>query len=145
MQELGYNYRLTDIQAALGNSQLQRAEHGIKRRTEIASKYNYAFEKSPFIIQQSGILNGHAYHLYIIIVDRRDELMNFLREQNIYTQVHYIPVHLMPYYKKFGWKLGDMPNAESYYKSCLSLPIFPTLTDEEQDFVINQIIDFFEK
>ena len=145
MQELGYNYRLTDIQAALGNSQLQRAELGIKRRTEIASKYNYAFDKSPFIKQQSGILNGHAYHLYIIIVDRRDELMNFLREQNIYTQVHYIPVHLMPYYKKFGWKLGDMPNAESYYKSCLSLPIFPTLTDEEQDFVINQIIDFFEK
>lgn len=145
MQELGYNYRLTDIQAALGNSQLQRAELGIKRRTEIASKYNYAFDKAPFIKQQSGILNGHAYHLYIIIVDRRDELMNFLREQNIYTQVHYIPVHLMPYYKKFGWKLGDMPNAESYYKNCLSLPIFPTLTDEEQDFVINQIIDFFVK
>ena len=67
----------------------------------------------------------------------------FLKTKNIYTQVHYIPTHLMPYYRKQGWKDGDMPNAENYYKGCLSLPMYPTLTEIAQDFVINKIIEFF--
>lgn len=144
MQELGYNYRITDFQCALGSSQLKRAGQGIKRRSEIAKKYNEAFEAKEFIKGQSGVVEGHAYHLYVIEVNNRLELYNYLREQNIYTQIHYIPCHLMPYYRQFGWKEGDMPNAENYYKHCISLPIFPTLTNEQQDFVIKTVNTFYE-
>lgn len=145
MQELGYNYRLTDFQAALGLSQLNRADEGLNRRREIATAYEKAFTSKPFIKGQSGVVNGHGYHLYIIEVDDRKELYDYLRENNIFAQVHYIPVHLMPYYRQFGWKDGDMPNAEKYYKQCLSLPMYPTLTDEEQTFVINTIETFFNE
>lgn len=144
MQQLGYNYRLTDFQAALGLSQLQRADDGLKRRKQIAKKYNDAFVKMDWIKGQSGIVDGHAYHLYIVEVEKRLELYNFLREQNIFPQVHYIPVHLMPYYKQFGWKEGDFIYAEEYYKNCLSLPMYPTLSDEEQEFVIKKITSFYE-
>ena len=144
MQELGYNYRLTHFQAALGHSQLQDAPERLVRRREIAQKYNDAFSGSANILSQSGYIDGHAYHLYIIETPKRLELYNFLRTNGIYAQVHYIPLHLMPYYRSFGWKPGDMPNAESYYKGCLSLPMFPTLTDDEQNFVITKIKEFFE-
>jgi UDP-4-amino-4,6-dideoxy-N-acetyl-beta-L-altrosamine transaminase len=145
MQTLGYNYRLTDFQAALGISQLKRADNGLKKRREIAAKYEKAFSGKSWIRSQSGKIEGHAYHLYIIEVERRLELYNFLKTKNIYTQVHYIPTHLMPYYRNQGWKEGDMPIAENFYKGCLSLPMFPTLTDEDQEFVIKQIFNFFEK
>ena len=144
MQELGYNYRLTDIQAALGMSQLQRADEGLKRRKEIAETYSKAFKNKPFIKGQSGLIKGHAYHLYIIEVENRKELYEHLRNNNIYAQIHYYPVHLMPYYKQFGWKEGDMPNSENYYDNCISLPMYPTLTQVEQDFVIQIINQFYE-
>jgi UDP-4-amino-4,6-dideoxy-N-acetyl-beta-L-altrosamine transaminase len=144
MQELGYNYRLTDIQAALGTSQLQRADEGLKRRKEIAETYSKAFEKTPFILGQSGLVKGHAYHLYVIEVRDRKELYEYLRANNIYAQIHYYPVHLMPYYKQFGWENGDMPNAENYYNQCLSLPMYPTLTVDEQNFVVEIINTFFK-
>ena len=143
MHDLGYNYRLTDFQAALGQSQLKRADEGLIKRKEIAEKYFNAFKDSSYIKHQSGVVEGHAYHLYVIQVENRKELYNYLREKNIFAQVHYIPVHLMPYYKKFGWKKGDLPNAESYYSGCLSLPVYPTLTEAEQEYVINVIIDFY--
>lgn len=143
MQELGYNYRLTDMQAALGNSQLKKAARGIKRRTEIARKYNDAFDQKPFIKGHSRLIEGHAYHLYVIEVNDRKELINYLRTNDILSQVHYIPVHLMPYYRQFGWTDGDMPSAENYYAKCLSLPMYPTLTDEEQEFVIKTIYSFY--
>ncbi len=142
MQELGFNYRLTDFQSALGISQLARADDGLIRRREIARKYYEAFKHEKRIKSQSGIVEGHAYHLYIVEVEDRLGLYNFLRTNNIFAQVHYIPVHLMPYYRKLGWKEGDMPNAENYYRHCLSLPMFPTLTDEEQAFVITKIVEF---
>lgn len=144
MQELGFNYRLTDFQAALGISQMDKADDGLIKRREIAAKYEKAFAGKSWIRSQSGNIEGHAYHLYIIEVERRLELYNFLKTKKIYTQVHYIPTHLMPYYRNQGWKEGDMPFAEKYYKGCLSLPMFPTLTVEEQDFVISQIVHFFE-
>tara|TARA_Y100001958_G_scaffold159984_1_gene164881 strand:+ start:744 stop:1895 length:1152 start_codon:yes stop_codon:yes gene_type:complete len=144
MQDLGFNYRLTDIQSALGLSQLKRADTGLKKRLEIAKYYYKAFKNADFIIRQSGVIKGHAYHLYVIQVEKRDELINYLRKNNIFAQVHYVPAHLMPYYKKFGWKIGDMPNSESYYSNCLSLPIFPTLKSKEQDFVINTIFNFYK-
>jgi UDP-4-amino-4,6-dideoxy-N-acetyl-beta-L-altrosamine transaminase len=143
MQTLGFNYRLTDFQAALGISQLKRANIGIKRRREIAKKYAESFINHKWLKSQSGYVEGHAYHLYIIEVEDRYNLYNYLRTKNIFAQIHYIPTHLMPYYKQFGWKEGDMPNAEEYYKGCLSLPMYPSLSDEEQNFVIKTIQDFY--
>ncbi len=142
MQELGYNYRITEIQAALGISQLKRLEWSVERRNEIASKYTKAFEgtsvKAPFI--QTGI--RHAFHLYVVQVEKRKELYEYLKAHNIFSQVLYIPAHLMPYYRQFGWKQGDFPIAEDYYNHCLSLPMYPSLTNEEQDYVIEKIIEF---
>ena len=143
MQDLGFNYRLTDFQAALGHSQLKRAEAGMERRREIAKIYAAAFEGQDFILGQSGDLEGHAYHLYVIEVPDRLGLYNHLRSQGIYAQIHYIPTHLMPYYRQFGWKEGDLPLAEQYYKQCISLPMYPTLTEQEQDFVISNIKEFY--
>jgi UDP-4-amino-4,6-dideoxy-N-acetyl-beta-L-altrosamine transaminase len=145
MQILGFNYRLTDIQAALGASQLQRANKGLTRRRAIASNYSDAFKGLPFIKGQSGLIEGHAYHLYIIEVENRLGLYNFLRQNKIFAQIHYVPCHLMPYYRQLGWKEGDMPQSENYYKHCISLPVYPTLTEEEQKFVIKMIKFFYQK
>lgn len=142
MQNLGYNYRLTDFQAALGLTQLNRAEAGIEKRRSIAQKYDKAFKGQSFIKGQSGVVDGHAYHLYVIEVDNRLGLYNHLKANNIFAQIHYIPCHLMPYYKQFGWKEGDMPHAEKYYTQCISLPMYPTLTDKEQKYVIKQIFEY---
>jgi UDP-4-amino-4,6-dideoxy-N-acetyl-beta-L-altrosamine transaminase len=142
MQELGYNYRITDVQADLGISQLQRAQQGIKKRREIAKVYTESFKGVSGIIRTSGFIKGHAYHLYVIEVENRRGLYDFLREHLVYAQIHYIPVHLMPYYANQGWKRGDLPSAEEYYSRCISLPMFPTLTHEEQQKVIDLILDF---
>jgi len=144
MQELGFNYRLTDFQAALGLSQLQRAHDGIERRKIIASRYAAQLQH-PKIIRQTGLVEGHAYHLYVIEVQNRLGLYNFLRANFIFAQVHYIPVHRMPYYAQFGWKQGDFPDAENYYEGCLSLPMYPTLSDQEQDFVIQKVMQFLNE
>ena len=143
MQELGYNYRLTDFQAALGLSQLERAEEGIYRRREIANTYERAFEDKDFIKGQSGVVAGHAYHLYVIEVEDRLGLYNYLRDNHVYVQIHYIPCHLMPYYRSLGWKEGDRLNAENYYRHCLSLPMYPTLTEEDQLHVISLIESYY--
>lgn len=143
MQDLGFNYRLTDFQAALGVSQLERADKGLERRQDIARKYDAAFAgidniKTPFRADDV----YHAFHLYIIQVTDRKGLYDFLHENGVYAQVHYVPLHLMPYYRQLGNKHGDLPVVEDYYEHCLSLPMFPTLTDEEQDYVIEKVIEF---
>lgn len=143
MQELGYNYRITDLQCALGISQLSRADKGLVRRREIAKKYYEAFKNKPYVKGQSGVVAGHAYHLYILEVDDRLELYNYLIKNQIFVQIHYIPTHLMPYYRQFGWKEGDKPLAETYYKHCISLPMFPTLTEDEQQYVIKTIESYY--
>ena len=146
MQELGYNYRITEMQAALGISQLKRLDWSIERRNEIAEKYDEAFKgtivKTPF--RAEGLV--HAFHLYIIQVpaDKRKGLYDHLRANKVYSQVLYIPAHLMPYYRQFGWKVGDMPVAEDYYSKCLALPMFPTLTDEEQNWIIEKVKEFMK-
>lgn len=142
MQELGYNYRITEFQAALGISQLKRLNWSIERRNEIAKKYDEAFAdtsiRTPFRAENI----THAFHLYIIQVENRKALYDYLRENKIFSQVLYIPAHTMPYYKGLGWKEGDMPVAEEYYSKCLALPMFPSLTDEEQDWVIAKVKEF---
>ena len=141
MQELGYNYRITDFQAALGKSQLKRADLGIARRRGIAARYKEAFKDLEEEVDRNPGDDGrHAYHLYVIEAERRLDLYNHLRSKRIFVQIHYIPLHLMPYYKKDG---VIFPHAEAYYKKCLSLPMFPTLTDEEQEFVIDEIRRFY--
>jgi len=139
MHELGYNYRITDIQAALGVSQLDRAKAGVMRRRELAKRYDEAFvgTKIQTIEVPGGV--GHAFHLYVIQVDNRKELYDRLREQKIYAQIHYIPVPSLPYYRKQGFSMKDYPNAQKYYEHCISLPMYPSLTDDEQDFVIEQV------
>ena len=146
MQQLGFNYRMTDFQAALGISQMSRADAGLARRQEIANRYDEAFQdiqgiKIPY---RAGNVY-HAFHLYVIQVEDRLGLYNYLRENKILAQVHYVPVHLQPYYRKLGSKEGDCPEAEEYYGHCLSLPMFPTLTDEEQGFVIDKVLEFVKK
>ncbi|WP_407425331.1 UDP-4-amino-4,6-dideoxy-N-acetyl-beta-L-altrosamine transaminase [Arcticibacter sp.] len=143
MQTLGYNCRLTDFQAALGFSQLQRADDGLNRRREIAAIYKQAFEGKDFIISQSGTIEGHAYHLYVLEVNDRLGLYNHLRSYQVFAQIHYIPCHLMPYYRSLGWKEGDFPRAEAYYRNCISLPMFPTLTEDEQQYVIELITNYY--
>jgi UDP-4-amino-4,6-dideoxy-N-acetyl-beta-L-altrosamine transaminase len=145
MQELGFNYRLTDFQAALGLSQLNRAEEGIQRRRAIAARYAEAFHRNPNVLGQSQSVEGHAYHLYVLEVKDRLGLYNHLRANHIYTQIHYIPCHLMPYYRHHGNKEGDAPNAEAYYKNCISLPMYPTLSIEEQKYVIECIENYYSQ
>ena len=140
MQELGYNYRLTDFQAALGVSQLTRAVENLDRRKQIAKRYDEAFAGSNVITPLS--IPGHAYHLYVIRTNDREGLYNYLRAHNIFAQVHYVPVHLMPYYKKQGLKKGDLPNAEAYYDQCLSIPMYHSLSDSEQEYVIETILNY---
>lgn len=144
MQELGYNYRLTDFQAALGSSQLKRADEGLEKRRFLADRYNKAFADKNFIKGQSGVIEGHAYHLYVLEVIDRLGLYNYLRENKIFAQIHYIPCHLMPYYRDLGWKTGDLAKSEEYYRNCISLPMYPTLTENEQNFVIDKINKFYE-
>ena len=149
MQTLGYNYRLPDLNCALGLSQLQRADEGMVRRRELAAQYDVAFSR--LRTETNEALSflpshpGHAYHLYIIRVADRRGLYDFLRTRNIFAQVHYIPVHRMPYYEGLGWKAGDFPHAEAYYAECLSLPLYPTLSDEEQDYVVASIAEFLSR
>ena len=89
------------------------------------------------------MVNGHAYHLYVIEIENRNALHAFLRKNNIYCQIHYIPCHTMPYYQDLGYSYGDFPNSEKYYERCLSLPIYPSLSNDEQDFVLYKINEFF--
>lgn len=144
MQDLGFNYRLTDIQAALGISQLKRADEGLARRREIARRYDEGLAdlpqvRTPFRAPDT----GHAFHLYVIQVPDRKTLYDFLRSEGVLAQVHYAPLHLMPYYRRDGREEGSLPVVEEYYRHCLSLPMFPTLTDEDQDYVIDKIHEFF--
>jgi len=150
MEELGYNCRLTDFQAALGLSQTQRARPNLERRREIAAQYREHFPNLPGIIDRNieaddPSTNGHAHHLYIIEVpQRRAELYQHLRNNGIFTQIHYIPTHLMPYYQQLGAKPGDFPVAEQYYSNCISLPMYPTLNDNEIKKVVGAIAEFLE-
>lgn len=141
MQHLGYNYRLTDIQAALGSSQLNRADENLAIRRKIAKRYDAAFEGTVVTCLKPEQGVGHAYHLYVIKIGNRKEVYDHLRKHKIFAQVHYIPVHLQPYYQDLGFKKGDYPNAEAYYEQCLSLPMYPTLTEEEQAFVIETVLE----
>jgi len=146
MLELGYNYRITDIQCALGLMQLQRNDEWVARRRELVSRYDTAFKVLDEIQPQShpDSEGGYSYHLYVVRARDRKELYDFLKTKKIKAQVHYIPVHLQPYYREqLGYSLGDFPVAEEYYNQALSLPLYPLLSNQQQDYIIHQVKDFY--
>lgn len=142
--ELGYNYRMTELQAALGISQLKRLDHFIQRRNEIATNYSQQLGAQP--LQLPVHIPGHysAFHLYVVLLDneqegRRRYLLEQLRSQGIQAHVHYIPVHTQPYYRQLGFQEGDFPEAEKYYRKCLTLPIYPRLSTADQAYVVETV------
>lgn len=149
MQHLGFNYRLTDIQAALGLSQLSRVDQFIKRRREIAATYlDFFIDYESFVetIKEKDY-EIHSYHLFVIKLKdskRREELFNFLRKNGIYCQVHYIPIYWHPYYQELGFKKKLCPKTEDFYERIISLPMYPALTDEELDHVLLSLKKFFK-
>lgn len=141
MQELGFNYRLTDIQSALGITQLEKNVVGVDTRNKIAKKYKEAFNnkiKYQYLPKNS----YNAHHLFVIEVEDRQGLYNHLRKEKIFAQIHYIPVHTLPYYKNIGYDDSNLINAENYYRKCISLPMYPTLKEEEQNYVINKVLEY---
>ena len=151
--ELGYNYRMTDMQAALVSSQLDKLSQFVARRKEIVARYDAAFSQIPELITQKEIpASDTARHLYILHLNpekakcTRREMYDALQAENISTQVHYLPVYWHSHYEKLGYQKGLCPNAESLYENELSLPIFYTLTDEDVDSVIaavKKILNFY--
>ena len=143
---LGFNYRLTDLQAALGSSQLRRLEDFIVRRNAIADRYRAAFEGYAPLRMPAAAPGGgrHAHHLFVVHchdgAPARRALYEGLREREIFAQVHYVPVYRHPYYREtYGYERGLCPAAEDYYAGCLSLPCFPDLTEDEQDVVVTAV------
>src|SRR3990167_1257280 len=142
---LGFNYRITDLQCALGPSQLQRINKFVHRRNILAERYNSYLSKFPMILPSIMFDNYSAYHLYVIQIDpsqtsiSRKVLFDYLRTVGINVNVHYIPVHLQPYYRQFGFQKGDFPIAETYYQYTLTLPLYYDLSDNDQDFIIKEL------
>ncbi|MEE8426758.1 MAG: UDP-4-amino-4,6-dideoxy-N-acetyl-beta-L-altrosamine transaminase [Woeseiaceae bacterium] len=139
--ELGYNYRMTDIQAALGCSQMQRLDEKVSIRHEIANRYDAGLAALPLVLPFRKDFSYSAFHLYVVLLEEalasnRRAVFESLRERGIGVNVHYIPVHTQPYYRRLGFQAGDYPYAEDYYARALSIPLFPTLTREQQDEVI---------
>lgn len=142
MQELGYNYRIPDLLCALGISQLAAAPKNLARRREVAGIYDQELAglyKTPFAPKDK---IKHAYHLYVIQDEKRDHLYQFLRERNILTQVHYIPVYRHPYYERLLGKVTDCPVMDEYYSKCLSIPLFPSMTNEELSYVVSSLKEY---
>lgn len=148
MQELGYNYRLTDIQCALGLSQIKKLEGFVERRNHIARLYDQRLSGIQWLQTPPPAPPGtrHAYHLYPVLVKdgvKRREMFDYLRANGIGVQVHYLPVHLHPYYQRcFDYRRGDFSAAEDFYAREISLPMFPALSIEEQDWVIERLINY---
>ncbi len=144
-QMLGFNYRLTDIHAALGISQMERVVDYVARRNEIAARYNSALQDLPVQLPCVQAECVSAYHLYVIRLPSDSDVtthkivFDALRQRGIGVNVHYIPVHLHPYYRHLGFFAGQFPEAEAHGRSAITLPMFPTLTDHEQDDVVSAL------
>jgi len=140
--ELGFNYRATDIQAALGVSQLARLDGFLARRRALADAYDQALTGLGLQLPARQTGAESAWHLYVVrIAERRDEVFAALRAAGVGVNVHYIPVHLQPFYRQMGFAPGDFPEAEAYYAQALSLPLYPGLTEAEQHYIVNALSD----
>jgi UDP-4-amino-4,6-dideoxy-N-acetyl-beta-L-altrosamine transaminase len=143
--ELGLNYRLTDLQAALGLSQMRRLGEFLRRRRELVARYDRLLADVPVQPPLIDVLDESAWHLYVIRIEpkrsgrTRREVYDAMRTAGIGVQVHYIPVHLQPYYRALGFKPGDCPEAERYSEEALSLPLYPAMSDADQDQVVEAL------
>jgi len=150
MHEIGYNYRITDFQCALGSSQLKKLDKFVQKRREIAKKYNdLFFNNGRLIVPETANNINHAYHLYPLQIDfeklpyTKPQLFKEMKQAKINLQVHYIPVHTQPFYRKnYGFDVGDFPVAEKFYHSSISIPMYPSLTDFEVVKIVNDISNF---
>lgn len=150
MHYLGFNYRITDIQTALGLSQLKKLDEFVRRRRNIAKLYEASFEDNPFF--DTVIEKYHcksSYHLYPILIkdeykDQKEEIFLRLRKEGLGVQVHYIPVYLQPYYQKLGYKMGSCPRSENFYQKEISIPMYPSMDNEDVNYVIKKIYKVFE-
>jgi dTDP-4-amino-4,6-dideoxygalactose transaminase len=141
-QALGFNYRMTDLQAALGMSQMSRLDSFVQQRRALADRYREVLQSLPVQLPNDSSYAQSSFHLYVIrlkieLVKRsKSEIFEALRDRGIGVQIHYIPVHTQPYYQELGFGWGDFPIAEHYYQEAISLPLYPDLSFSEQDFVI---------
>ena len=152
MNSLGYHYRITDIQIALANSQLNKLDKFISHRRLLVNRYLNLLKKIPYIEPAQKVsYDNSANHLFPVLIDfkaigiNRNDFMHYLTEKNIYTQVHYIPLFEQPYYKNLGYSSDGYDNANNYYKSTLSLPLYYSLTLKDQDYIIDVIENIFKK
>lgn len=147
---LGYNYRMTDMQAALGVSQMTRLTHYVAMRHQIAQRYNTLLADLPLTLPWQHPNSYSAYHLYVIRLQLEKtsvthlQVFEALRAKDILVNLHYIPVHTQPYYQKMGFKLGDFPQAENYYAEAISIPMYPTMTEVQQDEVIAALSEILQ-
>lgn len=147
---LGYNYRMTDMQAALGVSQITRLTQYVAMRHQIAERYNALLADLPLTLPRQHQDSYSAYHLYVVRLElgkigvTHREVFEALRAKDIMVNLHYIPVHTQPYYQDMGFKAGQFPEAESYYSEAISIPMHPLLTEHEQDYVVAALVDIFK-
>jgi UDP-4-amino-4,6-dideoxy-N-acetyl-beta-L-altrosamine transaminase len=142
--DLGFNYRMTELQAALGLSQLSRLSQFVEKRNALAHRYDEAFKDTSLTLLTPNSDKYSSYHLYIILLpfdcaSRHKETVISLRQMNICGHVHYIPIHLQPFYQNMGFESGDFPNAEQYYLNAISIPLYPDLTEENQNYIIESV------
>lgn len=147
---LGFNYRMTELQAALGLSQLTRLDEFVTKRNQLAKVYNQAFKESSLQTLSPNEDTLSAYHLYIVLLPETHksvhrDIIESLRASNICAHVHYIPIHLQPYYQGLGFSQGDYENAENYYQRAISLPLYPKLGDNEQQYIIDTLLTLVNK
>lgn len=145
--DLGFNYRMTDIQAALGYSQMNRLEDFVARRRYLANRYNEKLKALPLKIPYQSADTNSSWHIYVVRLDfnqvKKSKVQIFaeMREKGVTLNLHYIPVHTQPYYEKLGHKPEDCPNAIKYYEEAFTLPLYYSLTDEQQDYIVNSLAE----
>ena len=149
-QLLGYNYRLTDIQAALGISQLNKLHQFIKSRNKLAHKYDEQLDKNFIKIPTVRDNVKSSFHLYVIRTIgeekriTRDKLFKYLKSKNILVNIHYMPIYMQPYYQRFNFNYEDFPNSNDYYSSAISIPIFPSLAEDDHSYIVDSVNNFFK-
>lgn len=143
--ELGYNYRMTDIQAALGYSQMERLDTFVARRRQLAQRYDELLADLPIRIPKQSVDTNSSWHIYVVRLDKtrtsksKVEVFEEMKKRGVTLNLHYIPVHLQPYYQALGFKQGDFPASERYYEEAFTLPIYYELTDEQQNQVVGAL------